>query len=188
MNSPPFIPTKRIVTFYALIAVGMITIISQLIRLQVVEHDELIELAIENRQSIVNAPAPRGVIYDRNGVILAHNLPTFNVTITPADLPDDYVRLQATYQRISEVTGTPINTPPLDAGSTSTNRLGEDAPSPGITEVVYLQQSLAPYEPVVVAPDVPREVAMALSEELRNLPRVLYFCQPRHGRLLHQRR
>ena len=178
MNSPPFISTKRIGTFYALIAVGMIAIVSQLIRLQVVEHDELIELAIDNRQSIVNEPAPRGVIYDRNGVILAHNLPTFNVAITPADLPDDYVRLQATYQRISEVTGTPINTPPLDAGSASTNRLGEAAPPPGITEVVYLQQSIAPYEPVVVAPDVPREVAMALSEELRNLPGVKINVAP----------
>lgn len=172
MNSPPYISSKRIGAFYTLIAVSMIAVVSQLVRLQVFEHDELIELAIENRQSRVSEPAPRGVIYDRNGVIIAHNLPSFNVAITPADLPDDYVRLQATYQRISEVTGTPINTPPLDAGSTSTNRLGEDAPPPGITEVVYLQQSIAPYEPVVVAPDVPREVAMALSEELRNLPGV----------------
>ncbi|HJL71040.1 MAG TPA: penicillin-binding transpeptidase domain-containing protein, partial [Anaerolineales bacterium] len=39
-------------------------------------------------------------------------------------------------------------------------------------EVVSLQESIAPYKPVVVAPDVRREVAMTLSEELRNLPGV----------------
>ncbi len=158
--------------FYALILLGVIAIVSQLVRLQVVEHVELSELAIENRQSRVSEPAPRGVIFDRNGVILAHNLPSFNVTITPADLPDDDVRLQEIYQHLSTVTGTPISTPPLDAGSASVNRLGEDAPPPGLNEVVYLQQSIAPYDPVVVAPNVPREVAMALSEELRNLPGV----------------
>ncbi len=159
-------------TFYALIVVSMIAIVSQLVRLQVIEHVSLSELAIENRQSQVNEPAPRGVIYDRNGVILAHNLPSFNVTITPADLPDDDVRLHEIYQHLSAVTGTPISTPPQDAGSASANHLGEEAPPAGITDVVYLQQSIAPYDPVVVALDVPREVAMAVSEELRNLPGV----------------
>ena len=159
-------------TFYALIVIGIISVISQLLRLQVFEHLQMSELAIENRQSRVNEPAPRGVIYDRNGVTLAHNLPTFNVMITPADLPVDDLRLQEIYERISFITGAPINTPPLDAGNTSTNRLGENAPPPGIAEVVYLQQSLAPYEQVTVAPNVPRNVAMALSEELRTLPGV----------------
>ena len=152
-------------TFYALIVIGIISVISQLLRLQVFEHLQMSELAIENRQSRVNEPAPRGVIYDRNGVTLAHNLPTFNVVITPAELPVDDLRLNEIYERISFITGAPINTPPLDAGNTSTNRLGENAPPPGIAEVVYLQQSLAPYEQVTVAPNVPRNVAMALSEE-----------------------
>ncbi|MCH2539296.1 MAG: penicillin-binding protein 2 [Anaerolineales bacterium] len=159
-------------TFYALIVIGIISVISQLLRLQVFEHLQMSELAIENRQSRVNEPAPRGVIYDRNGVTLAHNLPTFNVVITPAELPVDDLRLNEIYERISFITGAPINTPPLDAGNTSTNRLGENAPPPGIAEVVYLQQSLAPYEQVTVAPNVPRNVAMALSEELRTLPGV----------------
>ncbi|MEE3228259.1 MAG: penicillin-binding transpeptidase domain-containing protein, partial [Chloroflexota bacterium] len=92
--------------------------------------------------------------------------------ITPAELPEDDLRLQEIYQRIATITGAPINTPPLDAGNASSNRIGEEAPPPGITEVVFLQESLAPYESIVVARDVPRKVALTLSEELRNLPGV----------------
>ena len=32
---------------------------------------------------------PRGIIYDRNGVILAQNVPSYNIVVTAANLPDD---------------------------------------------------------------------------------------------------
>ena len=172
MNSSPLIRPWRIGTLYGLMAISIIAFTGQLLRLQVIEHEELTALAVENRQAQINAPAQRGVIYDRNGVILAHNIPSYDVIITPAELPEDDLRLQEIYQRIATITGAPINTPPLDAGNASSNRIGEDGPPPGITEVVFLQESLAPYESVVVAPDVPRKVALTLSEELRNLPGV----------------
>jgi len=172
MNSSPFITPWRTGTLYGLMAISIIAFTGQLLRLQVIEHEELTALAIENRQARINAPAQRGVIYDRNGIILAHNIPSYDIIITPAELPEDDLRLQEIYQRIATITGAPINTPPLDAGNASSNRIGEDAPPPGITEVVFLQESLAPYESVVVAPDVPRKVALTLSEELRNLPGV----------------
>ncbi|MFL2651714.1 MAG: penicillin-binding protein 2 [Anaerolineales bacterium] len=172
MNSSPFITPWRTGTLYGLMAISIIAFTGQLLRLQVIEHEELTALAIENRQARINAPAQRGVIYDRNGIILAHNIPSYDVIITPAELPEDDLRLQEIYQRIATITGAPINTPPLDAGNASSNRIGEDGPPPGITEVVFLQESLAPYESVVVAPDVPRKVALTLSEELRNLPGV----------------
>jgi len=172
MNSSPLIRPWRIGTLYGLMAISIIAFTGQLLRLQVIEHEELTALAVENRQAQINAPAQRGVIYDRNGAILAHNIPSYDVIITPAELPEDDLRLQEIYQRIATITGAPINTPPLDAGNASSNRIGEDGPPPGITEVVFLQESLAPYESVVVAPDVPRKVALTLSEELRNLPGV----------------
>ena len=172
MNSSPFITPWRIGTLYGLIAISVIAFTGQLLRLQVIEHEEFTALAVENRQARINAPAQRGVIYDRNGVILGHNIPSYDVIITPAELPEDDLRLQEIYQRIATITGAPINTPPLDAGNASSNIIGEDAPPPGITEVVFLQESLAPYESIVVARDVPRKVALTLSEELRNLPGV----------------
>ena len=172
MNSSPFVTPWRTGILYGLMAISIIAFSGQLLRLQVIEHEELSALAVENRQARINAPAQRGVIYDRNGIILAHNIPSYDVVITPAELPEDDLRLQEIYQRIATITGAPINTPPLDAGNASSNRMGEDGPPPGITEVVFLQESIAPYESVVVAPDVDRKVALTLSEELRNLPGV----------------
>ena len=172
MNSSPFVTPWRTGILYGLMAISIIAFSGQLLRLQVLEYEELSALAVENRQARINAPAQRGVIYDRNGIILAHNIPSYDVVITPAELPEDDLRLQEIYQRIATITGAPINTPPLDAGNASSNRMGEDGPPPGITEVVFLQESIAPYESVVVAPDVDRKVALTLSEELRNLPGV----------------
>ena len=172
MNSSPFVTPWRTGILYGMMAVSIIAFSGQLLRLQVLEYEELSALAVENRQARINAPAQRGVIYDRNGIILAHNIPSYDVVITPAELPEDDLRLQEIYQRIATITGAPINTPPLDAGNASSNRMGEDGPPPGITEVVFLQESIAPYESVVVAPDVDRKVALTLSEELRKLPGV----------------
>ncbi|HCU98730.1 MAG TPA: penicillin-binding protein 2 [Chloroflexi bacterium] len=172
MTKQRLIPLWRTGTIYSLMAIAIIAFSGQLIRLQVIEYEDLTALAIENRQAQISSPAPRGVIYDRNGIILAHNIPSYDVIITPASLPDDDLRLTEIYQRIASITGVPINTPPLDAGNASNNRIGEDGPPPGIKEVVFLQESIAPYESVVVAPNVSRQVALSLSEEIRNLPGV----------------
>ncbi|HAJ05209.1 MAG TPA: penicillin-binding protein 2 [Chloroflexi bacterium] len=172
MTKQRLIPLWRTGTIYSLMAIAIIAFSGQLIRLQVIEYEDLTALAIENRQAQISSPAPRGVIYDRNGIILAHNIPSYDVIITPASLPDDDLRLTEIYQRIASITGVPISTPPLDAGNASNNRIGEDGPPPGIKEVVFLQESIAPYESVVVAPNVSRQVALSLSEEIRNLPGV----------------
>lgn len=174
----PHISAWRLRVFHLAIVVSVVIITIQLIRLQVVDYKVYAAQALDNRQDIVNLPANRGVIYDRNGVVLARNVPSFNVVITPADLPDDDVRLQEIYQRIAELTGVPITTPPLDAGDASGNRPGEDKPPPGISEVVDLQETLAPYDTVIVAPDISRDAALILSEELRNLPGVSIDISP----------
>ena len=177
-KTTPHISPWRLWSFYAVLLVCIVGFAVRLVRLQVLDYDVYTAQALDNRQDIVNIPAQRGVIFDRNRVVLARNVPSFNVAITPADLPEDDVRLQAIYHRISFLTGVPITTPPLDAGNASSNRPGEDAPPPGIAEVVYAQQTIAPYVSVVVAPDVPRDVALILSEELRNLPGVSIEVSP----------
>ncbi|MCA9964022.1 MAG: hypothetical protein KC423_07260, partial [Anaerolineales bacterium] len=69
---------------------------------------DLLAQADENRFSILRANAPRGIIVDRNGEPLAINLPSFDVTITPAFLPNDDEELQAIYERLSLLTGVPV--------------------------------------------------------------------------------
>ncbi|QZA81097.1 hypothetical protein K4H25_16765 [Deefgea piscis] len=52
--------------------------------LQVVEHDRYLTLAEQNRISLVPIPPSRGIIRDRNGVILAHNFSAYTLEITPS--------------------------------------------------------------------------------------------------------
>ena len=88
MRSLTFQPS-RIWLFYLALGAALLWVFARLYQLTVTQYDTQAAAAEENRITRVNIPAPRGVIYDRNGVLLARNLPSFVVTITPASLPDD---------------------------------------------------------------------------------------------------
>ena len=93
----------RTVVFYGLLAGLLAVIIGRLFDLQVRQYETYVSAAVENRITRVNDPAPRGVIYDRRGVLLARNLPSFIVTITPAFLPDNEAQVQAIVRRLAEL-------------------------------------------------------------------------------------
>lgn len=51
--------------------------------LQIIQYDHYHALAENNRIALVPAPPSRGAIYDRNGVVLAHNETAYTLEITP---------------------------------------------------------------------------------------------------------
>ncbi len=69
-----------IFTVFSLIAVG-------LWRLQIIEAPQHGQSADANRIRLSDIPAPRGVIYDRNGQLVATNAPVFAVSLVEADVP-----------------------------------------------------------------------------------------------------
>jgi penicillin-binding protein 2 len=56
--------------------------------LQIMKGNEMRKLSEQNRIRIKKVVAPRGVIYDRAGRILADTRPSFNMYITPEDIKD----------------------------------------------------------------------------------------------------
>ncbi len=58
-------------------------LVSRLIYLQVFAHEHYATLSDDNRVKIEPLPPNRGLIYDRNGVLLAENLPSYRLEITP---------------------------------------------------------------------------------------------------------
>jgi penicillin-binding protein 2 len=64
-------------------------LVGRLYQLQIVQGPTFRSQADANRFRFVELPAPRGVIYDRNGAILARNQPSFAISVVPADLPAD---------------------------------------------------------------------------------------------------
>jgi len=54
--------------------------------LQIVRHGELSTLAEANRIAVLPVPPNRGIILDRNGVVLAHNYSAYTLEIRPQDV------------------------------------------------------------------------------------------------------
>jgi penicillin-binding protein 2 len=73
----------------------------RLYSLQIVSGASYQEQAAVNRLRVIDADAPRGVIYDRNGEILARNRPSFVIAVIPADLPPDDIATEINEQRIA---------------------------------------------------------------------------------------
>lgn len=79
----------RLLILQALILVAVAVLIGRLWQLQMVAGEQYRLLSDRNRLREVDVAAPRGVIYDRDGQILARNRPSFSVVLVPGDLPQD---------------------------------------------------------------------------------------------------
>jgi penicillin-binding protein 2 len=63
-------------------------LLARLFHLQVLRHDHYQTLAENNRISLVPIVPNRGLILDRNGVVLAHNFFAYTLEITPSKVED----------------------------------------------------------------------------------------------------
>ena len=61
---------------------------ARLFYLQITNHDHFTTLSQNNRVSVQAIPPTRGLIYDRNGIILAENLPSYTLQIIPEQTRD----------------------------------------------------------------------------------------------------
>lgn len=89
--------TQRAFVATALIAIGIFALIARLMWLQIVRYDYFMEQAQGNRVRIEPLPPSRGLIFDRNGVVLALNSPSYQLEITREQVPD----LEATLKGLS---------------------------------------------------------------------------------------
>jgi len=162
------VATWRIIIFGIILIVIFLIYVGRLYNLQVLQYSNWMAQANENRTHAINLPAIRGMIYDRNGYILARNIPSYNVVITPAFLPDDEGEVQSIYRAISTLTGIPVNRGELSAENPYVPCISDH----GITQIVTYGETTAPYEPVKIACDVKQQVALAIQENEINWPGV----------------
>ncbi len=73
---------KIIVISYIVIA-AFLLLVMRLWQLQILQGEEYRKLSEANRLRIISIPAPRGIIFDRNGVPLVKNSPYFYASIIP---------------------------------------------------------------------------------------------------------
>ena len=64
------------------IFIGFAVLVGAFFRTQVIQHRQYVMQSEENRLRPIPLPAPRGIIYDRRGEVIAENLPAYSVSIT----------------------------------------------------------------------------------------------------------
>ncbi|MGR2737604.1 penicillin-binding protein 2 [Billgrantia sp. Q4P2] len=91
----------RVRAFLAVLTILLLTglLAGRLVYLQVVQHEVYTTRSEKNRVRVEPLPPTRGLIYDRNGVLLAENRPTYNLTLTRERVDD----LDATLDRLEEL-------------------------------------------------------------------------------------
>ncbi len=86
---------QRVVAVSILVVIAFLLLVCRLFYLQVVEHAQLLAQAEGNRVAFVPIIPNRGLIVDRNGVVLASNYSAYTLEITPAKTPNVDETIQA---------------------------------------------------------------------------------------------
>src|SRR5262245_63762415 len=74
----------RVVQALVVLMLGVLTV--RLYVLQVVRHERYAEIAENQRRRRLPIPAPRGVIFDREGRVLVDSRPIYNVMMSREDV------------------------------------------------------------------------------------------------------
>ena len=90
---------QRIFVFTILVLVCFVLLLLRLMYLQLWRHDDLLAQAESNRIAIVPIVPNRGLIQDRNGIVLASNYSAYTLEITPSKTNG----LEATIDALAEV-------------------------------------------------------------------------------------
>ena len=78
----------RAIAGFALIAACLILLGARFAWLQITRHDEFSARSDHNRISVRRVAPTRGLIYDRNGVLLADNVAAFRLEVVPEQVKD----------------------------------------------------------------------------------------------------
>jgi penicillin-binding protein 2 len=164
----------RLWVIYGVVTLALGALLFRLITLQVVQGTDWLDEAVENYTTTESIAPARGIIYDRNGYILAGNIAAYNVVITPADLPDSEADIQSIYRKLSAL----IDVPATQGTIEEAKLVAECVPGPGIEQLVALGESLAPYRPVKVKCDAGEEIARMVREKAVDWPGVSVEIDP----------
>lgn len=78
--------TRRALLAALVMFILLLGLVSRLVYLQIIKHDMYTTLATNNWLDLVPIEPTRGLIYDRNGVLLAENIPVFSLDVIPYEV------------------------------------------------------------------------------------------------------
>lgn len=90
---------NRVINSILIIVACFVLLLVRLIYLQVLQYDMFSNLAYNNQIRMVPIDPPRGLIFDRNGILLAENIPIYSLEIIPSNVQN----LNNTLSKLKEI-------------------------------------------------------------------------------------
>jgi penicillin-binding protein 2 len=90
---------NRAIVMLVFAGILVLVLFARLVYLQVIAHEHFTTLSEDNRVKLQPIPPNRGLIFDRNGIVLAENLPSYRLEITPEQVTD----MDATLSALEEI-------------------------------------------------------------------------------------
>jgi penicillin-binding protein 2 len=150
-----FVRPRRFIAMGLAMLMVFTTLTARLYDLQITNGGHYRSLSEQNRVLRIPVTAERGNITDRNGYVLARNLPGFAVTVLPIDLP------RAKQPLLASQLGAVLGRDPEE-----------------LIKIIDQQRIRNPYEPVKVSgKPVSRDIALVLSERPELFPSVRVEAQ-----------
>jgi penicillin-binding protein 2 len=135
------------------LVLGFLFLIGAFFKTQVIQNHQYVMQSEENRLRPIPLPAPRGIIYDRHGEVIAENLPAYSVSITAPNVDS----LRAALSQLA-----------------STLQLDQYQINAAIR-----RYRRAPTRPTVVLPDASIDIVSVLEEHRLDFPRLIIQSVPK---------
>jgi penicillin-binding protein 2 len=164
----------RILAFLLVLVLVFVIFTAKLFNMQILNGQTYVAQAQENSEKDFNLPALRGIIYDRNGTVLARNIASYNIVLTYSDLPDDPGAVQQIFRELSDLISVPINGGEL----TEANPYVPCISDHGIAQIAEYGKTSKPFEPVKVKCDIDERTAMIIQEKAVDWPGISIEVQP----------
>jgi penicillin-binding protein 2 len=135
------------------LGIGFVLLVGAFFKTQVIQNKTYVMQSEENRLRPIPLPAPRGIIYDRHGSVIAENLPAYSVSITAPSV--DSLR----------------------------GALAQLAPTLQLTQndmnLAVRRYRRAPTRPTVILPDASIDIVSVLEEHRLDFPRLIIQSVPK---------
>jgi penicillin-binding protein 2 len=166
----------RFIVLYLLIATIFGYYLLRLFDLQILQGPDYVAQAEDNRTTVISDPSIRGNIYDRNGYLLAQNVPSYNVVVVPGYLPEDEGDTQEIFRQLSDLIDMPVN-----KGETDEETVRNFTPcftDLGISEIVFIATTNWPFQSTPLKCNVSQDVAMIVMENRDDWPGIDVEIEP----------
>jgi penicillin-binding protein 2 len=135
------------------LGIGFVLLVGAFFKTQVIQNKQYVMQSEENRLRPIPLPAPRGIIYDRHGEVIAENLPAYSVSIT-APREDSLRSALAQLAPTLQLTQNDINQ-------------------------AVRRYRRAPTRPTVILPDASIDIVSVLEEHRLDFPRLIIMSVPK---------